>query len=284
MLSLLALILFINVSAVSAATTVDQDSIIKSTDTVKNNIETKHMVPSTLTVADKKVTSSQYLQLLTETVSNVNKNNKNSVTVKTISNPPQSSESLISGSLNKNEYVSMADRVNTFISKNDRLPNYVNTSLGKMRYENVIYTYTKVLSFYKTNKRLPITVSVTPWNSSSGEGKIVFKANATTQEKIDAIGYTEAKFEDIQGQSSPTVMEKVGYGDCWADSYWLYNKLSAAGIPVRIIGTSSGGILYLHRWVEINIGNGWETWDYAKYDSQHYGALGTGLFVVKTAL
>jgi hypothetical protein len=76
-------------------------------------------------------------------------------------------------------------------------------------------------------------------------------------------------------------MAQVGYGDCWADSSWLYNQLTAAGIQARIMGTSSGGILYLHRWAAVNIGNGWQTWGYQKYNSQHYGALGSGVFVVK---
>jgi hypothetical protein len=45
--------------------------------------------------------------------------------------------------------------------------------------------------------------------------------------------------------------------------------------------SNPSGIYYLHRWVEINIGNGWVVWDYAKYNSQHYGELGDGPFVVE---
>ncbi len=62
-IALLALVVFINVSEVSAAstTTVDTNSVVKSSDTVKNYIESKKTVPSTVTVADKNVTSEQYL-------------------------------------------------------------------------------------------------------------------------------------------------------------------------------------------------------------------------------
>ncbi len=75
---------------------------------------------------------------------------------------------------------------------------------------------------------------------------------------MDSIGYAEAKFEDIQGQSSPTVRDRIGYGDCWADIGWLYNKLSAASIVVRIMGYKSGNYP-LHRWVAVNICNGGQT-------------------------
>ncbi|MDD1775173.1 MAG: pseudomurein-binding protein [Methanobacterium sp.] len=278
-ISLLTISLFINVSDVSAAnTTFNTSDIIKSSETVKNYVETKHNVPSKVTVGKQNVTTTQYLYLLTSTVGKINKSSSTPITVKNVSKPTNPSESITSGTLTKNEYLQLATKITTFIDKYGRVPNYVSTSLGTIRYENLVYTYSKVLNFYKTNKRLPNTVSVTPWINSEG-----IKTNSSNvQSIIDSIGNKEAQYEDIQGQSSPTVMEQVGYGDCWADSGWLYNKLSAAGIAVRVMGTTSGGIYYLHRWVEINIGNGWTTWNYNKYNSQHYGALGSGIFVVKT--
>jgi hypothetical protein len=278
-ISLLTISLFINVGDVSAAnTTLNTSDIIKSSETVKNYVETKHNVPSKVTVGKQNVTTTQYLYLLTSTVGKINKSSSTPVTVKNVSKPTNPSESITSGTLTKNEYLQLATKITTFIDKYGRVPNYVSTSLGTIRYENLVYTYSKVLNFYKTNKRLPNTVSVTPWINSEGT-----KTNSSNvQSIIDSIGNKEAQYEDIQGQSSPTVMEQVGYGDCWADSGWLYNKLSAAGIAVRVMGTTSGGIYYLHRWVEINIGNGWTTWNYNKYNSQHYGALGSGIFVVKT--
>lgn len=100
---------------------------------------------------------------------------------------------------------------------------------------------------------------------------------------VDAIGHEEAKFEDVQkitinGISDATVIEEYGYGDCWADSCWLYNKLSAAGIQVRIMGYEDGGRDdgYRHTWIEINLGKGWETWNYTKYESKHAGDNGYG--------
>lgn len=284
MLSLLALVLFACLNAVSAATTVDQTSILKSAETTKKLVETKKTLPGTVTVAKKKLTKTQYLNVLTTTVTNVNKKSKKSVAVQSIANAPAPTESLKSGTISKKEYLDITNRVAKFVHANKRVPNYVTTSLGKMRYETLIYTYAKVLTHYKAKKALPNSVAIKSWNSLTGKKTTTFKVSGSVQEKIDAIGRQEAKYKDIQGQSSPTVMERVGYGDCWASAHWLFNKLKSAGIPVRIMQTSSGGIYYLHQWVEINIGNGWKTWDHEKYNSQHFGRLGSGIFVVKTAL
>ena len=56
-IALLALVVFINVSEVSAAstTTVDTNSVVKSSDTVKNYIESKKTVPTTLTVNNEQL-------------------------------------------------------------------------------------------------------------------------------------------------------------------------------------------------------------------------------------
>lgn len=101
---------------------------------------------------------------------------------------------------------------------------------------------------------------------------------------VDAIGQQEAQFGDVQhvtlddGSDNASVLETYGYGDCWADACWLYNKLSAAGIPVRIMGYEDGGIGdgWRHTWIEIDVGNGWQTWNYTYYNSQHAGDNGYG--------
>ena len=101
---------------------------------------------------------------------------------------------------------------------------------------------------------------------------------------LDAIGQQEAQFGDVQGvvtdqgNDDASVMDTYGHGDCWADASWLYDHLTAAGIQARIMGYENDGygIGYRHAWVEINIGNGWQMWNYSGYNSQHCGDVGTG--------
>lgn len=269
MLTLTMMALLLNVSDASAAnSTFSQTSVISSSVSVKNYVETNNKLPSSVTVANQKITAAQYTYLATSTVININKGKTTSITLKSVENPTNPSESLKSSSLTKTEYLSIANRINSFISLNGRLPNYVSTSLGNMRYETISYSFSKILAFYKTNKRLPNTVSVTAWTSS-----VSTTLPSGSQSIIDSIGYAEAKFQDIQGQSSASTMEKLGYGDCWADAEWLYNKLNAAGIPAQIMGYVGGGTgsWYRHAWVRYYNGNSFVDWQYTKYASQHFG-------------
>lgn len=117
----------------------------------------------------------------------------------------------------------------------------------------------------------------------AGPNPMNFTSKVNYTPIVDAVGMEEAQFGDVQhvtiyGIDDASVIETYGYGDCWADACWLYNKLSALGVPVRIMAYQDGGTGdgYRHTWIEINIGNGWETWNYAKYGSPHAGDNGYG--------
>ena len=124
---------------------------------------------------------------------------------------------------------------------------------------------------------LPLT-AITVFATTSTNSTHIKTNNTNTTAKLNAIGQQEAQYKDVQGASDVNSLTKFGYGDCWADSIWLYNQLTAAGIQARIMGyvNDGTGIGYRHAWVEINTENGWQTWNYTGYNSQHYGDVGGG--------
>jgi len=298
---LVGMILIINVSGVSAAsksnttitnhtkTTVANQATVKISFTpsqigaasskVKTYYEKNNKLPSYVTINNHKVTMPQFLQLITDDIYQLNNKKTTSITLKNVTAPSNPVENLKSGQLTKTQYINLAKTTRSYIYANGKAPNYENCTLGKIKYQNLIYNFSKILAFQAANNRLPNFNSVTPISKTSTS----IKSSSSAQATVDSIGYAEAKFRDIQGQSSASVMDKCGYGDCWADSSWLYGKLSSAGIAVRIIGHTTGSYP-LHRWIEINIGNGWKTWDYAKYNSQHHGPTGSGDYVVKSSV
>jgi hypothetical protein len=298
-LLLSGLVLFFSVSGVSAAST-SNSTIANHTKTkvaspatvkisftpsqigaasskVKSYYEKNNKLPSSVTINGKTVTMPQFLQLISDDIYQLSNKKTTSITLKTVTAPSNPVENLKSGQLTKTQYINLAKITRSYIYTTGKAPNYENCSLGKIKYQNLIYNFSKILAFQAANNRLPNYNSVTPVSKTG------IKISSNALATVDSIGYAEAKFRDVQGQSSASVMDKCGYGDCWADSSWLYNKLSAAGVAVRIMSTTSGGIYYLHRWVEINTGNGWQTWNYAKYHSKHYSALGAGHYVVKSS-
>ncbi len=137
--------------------------ISKSAGTVKSYVETNCSIPSNVKVGNSTVTPAQFLYLLTTATTNVNSGNKSSIKLRNVSTAPNPSENLTSGNLTKSQYLAIASQINTFITANGRLPNYVSTPLGKMEYQSLIYMYSKIMNFYNTNNRLPTTVSVQPW-------------------------------------------------------------------------------------------------------------------------
>jgi hypothetical protein len=120
--------------------------------------------------------------------------------------------------------------------------------------------------------------AITVFATTSTNSTHIKTNNTNTTAKLNAIGQQEAQYQDVQGASDVNSLTKLGYGDCWADSTWLYDQLTAAGIQARIMGyvNDGTGIGYRHAWVEINTGNGWQTWNYTGYNSQHYGDVGGG--------
>ena len=300
-LMLVGMVLIINVGGVSAASTsnstltnhtktkVASQATVKITFTpsqisaastkVKSYYEKNNKLPSNVVINNHKVTMPQFLQLVTDDIYQLNNKKTTSITLKNVAAPSNPVENVKSGQLTKAQYISLVKITRSYIYSTGKAPNYENSPLGNIKYQNLIYNFSKILTFQAANNRLPNYNSVTPLSKVSSS----IKSGSTAQSIVDSIGYAEAKFRDQQGQSSPSVMDKCGYGDCWADSGWLYGKLSSAGIAVRIIGHTTGSYP-LHRWIEINIGNGWTTWNYAKYNSQHHGPTGSGDYVVKSSV
>ena len=170
----------------------------------------------------------QFLQLMTTNLLNINKGLNTTITIKTVTTPADPPETVKSGDIQKSEYLSLAQG----ITNNGTAPGILNTTLGKINFQNTVYTFSKILNFQNINNRLPNYVSVVPWNTTAST------TPSNVQSILNTIGTAEAKFADVQGQSSASVMVECGYGDCWADSSWLYEQLTAKGIDTRIMEAS----------------------------------------------
>ena len=147
-----------------ASTSFTASQINNAAARVKAYIETNHKLPTYVTIGTSKVQMSDFLRLLTANLLQINSGKKISITLRTVSNPLKASESVKSGTITKTGYLDLAKRVNTFIASNGVLPNYATSSLGKLNYKSLIYTFSKVLTFYNTNSRLPSYVTVKPWS------------------------------------------------------------------------------------------------------------------------
>jgi hypothetical protein len=101
-------------------------------------------------------------------------------------------------------------RVQTFFNNNQRLPNYVNYGSTKIP----IAQFQKIIA----TQKLKINTKIT--NPNAG---------------LTAIMKSAAKYGYSHSASTAAAMERIGAGDCWAMSDYLYTKMTAAHMHARII-------------------------------------------------
>jgi Pseudomurein-binding repeat len=248
-LVLFSLALFINVSDVSATNSTDPQLTTSSPQSkaipvnpkvtftktqinyasanVKKYVETNNKLPSYVTISNTKVTMPQFMMLMTDNLAAIKKGSSNPIVLKTVKCPTSPSQSIKSGTLTKTEFLSIANKIDVSINANGKAPSYIWTSLGKMRFESMVYTYSKILNFCKTNNRLPNTVSVNPWSTS--------KTSEGSPSTVSQILKTAAKYGYSSAAHDAAGLISHGSGDCWAMSDYLFKKFKAAKIKSRIV-------------------------------------------------
>jgi len=197
---------------------------------VKSYIETNKRLPKYVTIGTIQVKMPDFLQLLTAGLLQLNSGPNNPITLKTVNNATTPTETIKSGTLTKASYLDLAKRVNAFINANGKLPNYTTSSLGKMGYQSLIYMFSKVLNFEKTNNRLPSYVSVKPWSAvgtSSSSGTISTPVPADLQKYLAATANCQVNDPRIKAlAASITAGKTTTYAKAAAIFNWVRNNLS----------------------------------------------------------
>ncbi|MCZ3365016.1 MULTISPECIES: pseudomurein-binding repeat-containing protein [Methanobacterium] len=215
---------------------------------VKAYVETNHKLPNYVTIGTTQVEMPEFLKLLTAGLLQLNNGTTTSITLKDINSAAKPSESVKSGNINKAGYLDLAKRVNAFIDANGALPNYATSSLGKLNYQSLIYTFSKIMAFYKTNERLPSYVTVKSWStvgtsstSTSNSSNTSTSVPASLQQYLKSTTNCQVTNSQIQALAKSITSGKTS----------TYDKAVA-----------------IFNWVRDNIG-------YSFYYNTKYGAVGT---------
>lgn len=162
-----------------AATSFTSAQINTAAKNVKTFVEKNKRLPNYVTVNKKQVTTPQFLKLMTTNTVNLNSKKTKSVTLTTVKNPSSSAtDNVKTGTLGKSEYVTLANKILQHNAKYGNVPSSVTSSKGKLNFQNLVYTYSKILNFQVTQKRLPNTVSVKTWKVTSS--KATSEGSSTT--------------------------------------------------------------------------------------------------------
>ena len=234
----------------------------------------------------------EFLKLLAAGLLQLNNGTTTPITLKDVNGSTQPTETVKSGSITKASYLDLAKRVNAFINANGKLPNYTSSSLGKIRSESLIYMFSKIFNFQKTNNRLPSYVTVKPWSTVSQTSTPV---PAALQKYLAATANCQVTNAQIKALAASItagkttsyakavaifnwVRDKIGYsfyyntkkgavgtlnartGNCVDTAHLLIALERAAGIPARyehVYAKFSSGNWYGHVVAQVYVNGKW---------------------------
>jgi hypothetical protein len=270
--------------------TVTDSQIKDAADRVKSFIEKNDRLPNYVTIGSKQVSMSQYLKLVNQETLNLY-GSSGSLTVGSVSGPTNPAESVKSGNIQKSEYLKLAKNILNFMSSNGRAPNYASSSLGTIRYESLVYAFSRVVAFHDDNSRLPNYVSVKSWTSQTGgstttdpslQKYLVATANAQstsstiknlaasiTSGKTTTYAKAQAIFNWVRDHVSYSFYYNTQKGalgayssrsaNCCDMAHLVVALARAAGIPARYqhgTCTFSSGT-YGHVWAQLYVSGKW---------------------------
>jgi hypothetical protein len=213
---------------------------------VKAYIETNHKLPNYVTIGSIQVQMPDFLKLLTASLLEVNYGTSTPVALETVNTPAKPSESIKSGSITKANYLDLAKRVNAFIDANGVLPNYATSTLGKLRYESMIYMFSKVLDFQNTNSRLPGYVTVNAWSTISKTVLTQARAVYITSDNINGVTTDTNRINAIVKALKAMGLNVVnwGLGPSTHINVLKDSKVPANALVVDIYGGACAGTIY----------------------------------------
>ena len=158
---------FNSLSSTSSKTISIKDVVTGATN-LKTFYTTNSRLPNTVTTGGYTFTLAEFLYVMSKAIYQIGNSNSNAISILTgVSEPTSPSGASISSTLSLSEYVTVANNVANFISANNRAPNYASSSLGNIIYSELVDSFSRILTFYGSQARLPETVAITYSTSSS---------------------------------------------------------------------------------------------------------------------
>ncbi len=140
------------------------DQIKTAAVTVKTYIETNYKLPSNVTISGIQVNMPQFLKLSTQAVLNIDNDLNATIILGDFQNVLNPAENITKGNIDYSEYINIAKNISA-MDFGGTAPNYIQTSLGNMRFESLVYLYSQTLNSYNSTKGiLPDCIIVNPWS------------------------------------------------------------------------------------------------------------------------
>lgn len=273
--------------------TIPISDLVNAANTVNTYIEANTALPTSVVIGGETYTTAQYLYLLSEAIIAISNGDYSDLVVLSVNDPTNPGAAADMGNLQ--QYIPVAS---TLLASMDAgvTPNSVDTSIGTVGYDAIVYAFTRVLVYYGLTSQLPASVSVKslkiyeaksvldskntitdlgPYLSSSTNcqvtnAAIVALANKLTYGLTNSYDKALAIYNYVRDEISYTFYYDTRYGavgtlnagtgNCVDQAHLSVALYRAAGLPARYAhGTCvfSSGSTYGHVWVQVLIGDTW---------------------------
>ncbi|PKL66220.1 MAG: hypothetical protein CVV28_11995, partial [Methanobacteriales archaeon HGW-Methanobacteriales-1] len=201
-------------------------------------------IPSSVSVSGKKVTDNAYLEVLCKAVVKANTNDKTSVSVVGRGNAPAPSGTA-KGTLSKSQYLTVAKNIKSFYTDNNRAPNYAESSIGNIRYETLVYMYSKVMNYYRVHDTLPSSISFMYVSGVSSSGAYVDATPPTISNNLAGGSYNTLKTVTLTASDNSDANPRIYYSlnnGAWSNQVKTVSlSLNQGRTDLRYYGTDVSG-------------------------------------------
>ena len=168
------------------------DQVNDAASRVKAYVEANHRLPNYVMMQGKQVKMPSFLQLSATTLLNIAGNFNALTALGSYGSAPNPAETIKSKNMGQLEYLKVACNLQTFMDVFGKAPNYATSSLGNIRYESLVYTYSQILNYYSLNSYLPENVTVDPWSLISNSGTVFYSVDQVNDAASRVKAYVEA--------------------------------------------------------------------------------------------
>ena len=168
----------ITVKSAPASATLTIAQIVTAATYIRDYVTANAYLPTNVTINSVTYTIGDVCYYIAQALVNINDGSFSNVTIKDIDAAPNPAGDSISGQYNTTKLINVAIKVVNFVNLHGYDPNYVNTTLGSMSFNDYTYAMSKTLIFYSENGRFPNYVVI---SSSSVNGGGSSSNTPTTQ-------------------------------------------------------------------------------------------------------
>ena len=280
---------FIGTSKIYVGTKVSISQYLAAAKYVKDYTEKNRKLPSSVNIGPYKCSMAQFLYVSSKAIVNLNKGSVEDLYIFNMKAPSKPGEAANLGNLY--DYASVAKAVVNYADANAMLPASVNSKVGKIGFNGLVYSNAKILTYYANNKKMPAYVNVQTYtynvdiqyllataNCQVNNAQIKALAERLTSGKTSDWDKATAIFNYVRDHVSYSFYYDTRYGavgtinagtgNCVDHAHACNALFRASGLGARYVHgtcTFSSGSVYGHVWSQVYVDGSWVVADASSY-------------------